>query len=92
MPSVADGTADEVGVRERCATARTPRSPATRYDTATVTQTSPTEGTIIYKKGGKAIATAKTSVSKDGKTLTVTDDGHRPEGQAMNNVALYTKQ
>jgi hypothetical protein len=62
------------------------------YDTANVTQTSPTEGTIVYKKGGKAVVTAKTSVSKDGKTLTVTSTGTDPKGQAMNNVALYAKQ
>ena len=62
------------------------------YDTVTVAQTSPTEGTITYKKGGKAVANAKTSLSKDGKTLTVTTTGTDPMGQAMNNVALYTKQ
>ena len=62
------------------------------YDTVMVAQTSPTEGTITYKKGGKAIATAKTSLSKDGKTLTVTTTGTDPMGQAMNNVALYTRQ
>ena len=62
------------------------------YDTVSVNQTSPTEGTITYKKGGKTIATAKTMVSKDGKTLTVTTTGTDPTGQAMNNVALYTKQ
>ena len=62
------------------------------YDTVSVAQTSPTEGTISYKKGGKTIVTAKTSVSKDGKTMTVTTTGTDPTGQAMNNVALYTKQ
>jgi hypothetical protein len=61
------------------------------YDTVSVAQTSPTEGTITYKKGGKAIVTSKTSLSKDGKTLTVTTTGADPTGQAMNNVALYTK-
>ncbi len=62
------------------------------YDTAAVTQVSPTEGTIVYKKGGKDIATVKTSVSKDGKTMTATTKGTDPKGQAMNNVAHYTKQ
>ena len=62
------------------------------YDAVMVAQNSPTEGTITYKKGGKTIATAKTSLSKDGKTLTVTTTGTDPMGQAMNNVALYTKQ
>jgi hypothetical protein len=36
-------------------------------DTVSVDQTSPTEGTITYKKGGKTIATAKTMVSKDAR-------------------------
>jgi hypothetical protein len=62
------------------------------YDTANATQTSPTEGTIVYKKGGKDVVTAKTSVSKDGKMLTVTSTGTDPKGQAMHNVAHYTKQ
>jgi hypothetical protein len=61
------------------------------YDAAAVTQTSPTEGTIVYKKGGKTVVTAKTSVSKDGKMLTVTATGTDPKGQAMHNVAHYTK-
>jgi hypothetical protein len=62
------------------------------YDTVAITQTSPTEGTIVYKSGGKPAMTAKTSVSKDGKTLTVTYSGTGPKGQAINNVVVYTKQ
>ena len=62
------------------------------YDTAAVTQNNPHESTIVYKKGGKAIVTVKTSVSKDGKTLTATTDGTDPKGQTMHNVAHYTKQ
>jgi hypothetical protein len=62
------------------------------YDAAAVTRTSPTETTIVYKKGGKTIATVKASVAKDGKTMTTTTDGTDPKGQKMHNVALYTKQ
>jgi hypothetical protein len=62
------------------------------YETVSATQTSPTEGTVVYKKGGKAVVTTKTSVSKDGKMLTVTSTGTDPKGQAMHNVAHYTKQ
>jgi hypothetical protein len=62
------------------------------YDTANVTQTSQNEATIVYKKAGKTVATLKTSVSKDGKTLTTTTDGTDSKGQAMHNVAQYTKQ
>ena len=62
------------------------------YDTANVTQTSPAEGTILYKKAGKTIVTVKTSVSKDGKRLTVTSTGTDPMGQPLNNVAVFLKQ
>lgn len=62
------------------------------YDAANVTQTSPTEGKIVYKKAGKAVVTSETSVSKDGKTMTVTTKGTDPKGQALNIVAHYTKQ
>ena len=62
------------------------------YDTANATQTSPTEGTIVYSKGGKAVVTVKTVISKDGKTMTATTTGTDPKGQAINNVAQYTKQ
>ena len=62
------------------------------YDTANVTQISPTEGRIVYKKAGKALVTSETSVSKDGKTMTVTTKGTDPKGQPINIVALYTRQ
>ena len=62
------------------------------YDAANVTQTSPTERTVVYKKDGKVVATTKTAVSKDGTTLTVTTTGTDPKGQAINNVSVYTKQ
>jgi hypothetical protein len=61
------------------------------YDSANVTKTSPTDGTIVYRKSGKVIATAKTTIAKDGKTLTVTTTGTDSKGQAINNVAVLTK-
>jgi hypothetical protein len=70
----------------------TPVTGNAAYDTVSVTQDSATEGTIVYKKAGKTAVTAKTSVSKDGKTMTVTSTGTNPAGQAMHNVAVYTKQ
>jgi hypothetical protein len=62
------------------------------YDTANVTQLTQTEGRIVYKKAGKTIVTSETSVAKDGKTMTVTTTGTDPKGQAINIVAVYTKQ
>jgi hypothetical protein len=62
------------------------------YDSVAITQASPTEGSIDYKKGGKTVMTAKTVVSKDGKMLTVTTTGTDAKGQAVHNVAHYMKQ
>lgn len=61
------------------------------YEMANATQASPTEGTIVYKRAGKTVATSKTAISKDGKTLTVTSTGTDAKGQ-FNNVGVYTKQ
>jgi hypothetical protein len=65
-------------------------SPA--FDTAALTQTGPNDVSIVYKKGGKPAVTAKASVAKDGKTMTVNYTGTDPKGQAINNVVLYVKQ
>jgi hypothetical protein len=46
----------------------------------------------VWKKGGKAGVTAKVSVSKDGKTLTVTQTGTDAQGAAIHSVAVYDKQ
>jgi len=46
----------------------------------------------VWKKGGKAVVTAKVSVSKDGKTLTVTQTGADAKGAAINSVAVYDRQ
>ena len=62
------------------------------YDTATTTQASPTTGTTEYKKGGKVVVTSNLEVSADGKTMTLTSSGTDAKGQAINNVAVYTKQ
>jgi len=61
------------------------------YDTAASTQKTPTSGSTIYKKDGKAVVTVMTNVSADGKTLTVTATGTDAKGQAINNVVVYTK-
>ena len=45
-----------------------------------------------WKKGGKATVTAKAVVSKDGKTLTVTQTGTDSQGRTVNSTAVYSKQ
>lgn len=46
----------------------------------------------VWKKGGKVTVTAKVAVSKDGKTLTVTQDGTDPKGAKIHSVAVYERQ
>ena len=46
----------------------------------------------VWKKGGKATVTATVAVSKDGKTLTVTQTGKDPSGAAVSSVAVYDRQ
>jgi hypothetical protein len=48
------------------------------------------EGTS--KMGGKPTLSAKVVVSKDGKTLTVTQDGTAPNGDKIHSVGVYDKQ
>lgn len=62
------------------------------YDAGATTRTSPKEATNVYKKAGKAVVTAKSSISADGKTLTMTSTGTNPKGEAINNVVVYIKQ
>jgi hypothetical protein len=45
-----------------------------------------------WKKGGKVTVVAKVVVSKDGKTLTVTQTGTDSKGQAVDNTSVYDKQ
>ena len=56
----------------------------TRLDASTV-QT-------IAKKAGKTTTTQTSTVSKDGKTRTVTTKGTNGKGQAVHNVAVYERQ
>ena len=46
----------------------------------------------VWKKDGKAVVTAKVAVSKDGKTLTVSQSGADAKGAAFSSVAVYDKQ
>jgi hypothetical protein len=46
----------------------------------------------VWKKAGKATVTAKVSVSKDGKTLTVSQMGTDLNGKPVSSVAVYDRQ
>jgi hypothetical protein len=46
----------------------------------------------VWKKDGKATVTAKVTVSKDGKTLTVSQTGTDAKGEKISSVAVYDRQ
>ena len=46
----------------------------------------------VWKKAGKATVTAKVAVSKDGKTLTVSQKGTDAKGAPVSSVAVYDRQ
>jgi hypothetical protein len=46
----------------------------------------------VWKKAGKVTVTAKVSVSKDGKVMTITQDGTDPQGGKVHSVAVYDRQ
>jgi len=45
-----------------------------------------------HKRAGKVVATAKRTVSKDGKTLTISTKGTNAKGQAINNVQVFERR
>ena len=59
---------------------------------ASLTQVNPNERITVYKSGGKPVMTSKAVVAKDGKTMTITQDGTDEKGQTMHNVLHYVKQ
>jgi hypothetical protein len=61
------------------------------FDVVTSTRESANAGTNVYKKAGKVVMTTKASISADGKVMTLTSTGTDAKGQAIHNVAVYTK-
>jgi hypothetical protein len=60
-------------------------------DTITLMKLSASKTEGVSKKGGAEIGTAKTEVSADGKTTTVTTVG-KLDGKEVKAVAVYEKQ
>ena len=46
----------------------------------------------VAKKGGKITTTQKNVVAADGKSRTVTTTGTNPQGEKVNNVAVYERK
>jgi hypothetical protein len=47
---------------------------------------------FTLKKAGKTVTTGRNTVSKDGKTMTVTTKGTNAQGQPTSAVAIFEKQ
>ena len=61
-------------------------------DTAAPKKTDDNSFEAVWKKGGKVTATLKAVVSKDGKTLTLSQTGKNAKGESVNNTAVFEKQ
>lgn len=48
------------------------------------------EGTL--KKSGKVVQTARRTITKDGKTMTITFKGQNAQGQTIDNVMVFEKK
>ena len=66
----------------------------TNPDADTVSRTRINASTVqtVARKAGKVTTTQTSTVSRDGKTRTVTTKGVNGSGQAVNNVAVYERQ
>ena len=67
-------------------------SPGPGYDASAYTQTDPGVFHFTRLKAGKIVQSGFGVLSRDGKTFTVTTIGTGPNGELINNVAVYDKQ
>jgi hypothetical protein len=59
--------------------------------TAAWTQIDATTWETIDKLNGKVLSTEKTTLSADGKTITVNSKGSKPDGGVMDDTAVYQR-
>jgi hypothetical protein len=69
-----------------------PASGSEDYDTVAVTRTGPNDSKSDFIKGGKVIGHLTRSISKDGKTMTVTSDLVNAKGVHVHDVDVYDRQ
>jgi hypothetical protein len=67
-------------------------SPGPGYDASVYTQIDPDNFHFTRLKAGKIVQTGFGVLSRDGKTFAVTTIGSGPNGEQINNVAVYDKQ
>jgi hypothetical protein len=61
-------------------------------DTVTVRRVDARTLEVVSKKGGKVTITQRNALAQDGKTRTVTTTGTDPQGQKVNNIAVFERQ
>ena len=61
-------------------------------DTITIQKGNTDSSTAIFKRGGKAIGTAKRTISPNGKTMTVSASLTLADGKKASYTAVYDKQ
>jgi hypothetical protein len=60
-------------------------------DELTVVLSAPRTLDTIVHKDGRQIALGRRELSEDGKVLTVTQSGTRPDGTSFANVSVYDR-
>ncbi len=61
-------------------------------DTSSVKRIDANSYENVWKKAGKVTISAKGVVSKDGKTLTITQTGQNAKGETINNTLVLERQ
>jgi hypothetical protein len=62
------------------------------YDTIAVTRTGPNDSKSDFIKGGKVIGHLTRSISRDGKTMTITSDLVNAKGTQVHDVGVFDRQ
>jgi hypothetical protein len=69
-----------------------PQSGNPDADTLALKRVDPYHVEFTQKKGGKVVITGSRTISKDGKTMTITTKGTNAKGQAVNDVEVFEKK
>jgi hypothetical protein len=61
-------------------------------DMLSLKRTDPYTTEFTQKRAGKVVITGTRSISKDGKSMTITTKGTNAKGQTINNVEVFEKR
>jgi hypothetical protein len=61
-------------------------------DTSSIKRIDPNTVEVVAKKAGKEVSTYKSSVSKDGKTMTIVAKGRDAKGLEWSSTQVFDKQ